>query len=81
MNQKTNLMVLARFHYVNPRTQQEYSVDRGWPCKDKTDAENIVKYYGMKTGSYSAECNLQEFTDEEIKQITSSTTTKETHTA
>ena len=81
MNQKTNLMVLARFHYVNPRTKEEYNVVRGWPCKDQTDAENIVKYYGMKTGSYSAECNLEEFTNEEIKQIKTNTTTKEAHQA
>ncbi len=74
-------IVIAKFHYRDPTTGKDYHVQRGWPCKDQQDAEHIVKYYGMKTGAYDAQCVMEEVTDEEIKQAASSTTTKETHQA
>ena len=60
-------IVIAKFEYWNPRTGEPYYTVRGWPCKSKEDAELTVKYYGMKTGSVEAQCNLEELTDEEIK--------------
>lgn len=72
MNQKKNLTVIAQFEYWNPKTGKPYYTVRGWPCKSQQDAELTVKYYGHKTGSVEAKCRLEELTDEEIKQITSS---------
>ena len=74
-------IVIAELSYRDPKTNKEYSVQRYWPCKDQQDAENIVKYYGMKTGAYDAKCVMEDMTNEEIKQITSSTAAKETHQA
>jgi hypothetical protein len=81
MTPTKKLMVIAKFEYYNPKTREPYYVYRGWPCKSQQDAENTVKYYGMKTGSVEAQCKLEEFTDEEVKQIASSTTTKKAHQA
>lgn len=74
-------IIIAQFEYVDPRTGKPYHVIRHWPCKDQPDAELTVKYYGMKTGSIEAKCAIEEFTDEEIKQAASSTTTAEAHQA
>lgn len=74
-------IVIAKYTYRNPSNGEEFIVQRGWPCKDQADAELTVKYYGMKTGALSAQCVMEEVTDEEIKQAASSTTTKETHQA
>lgn len=68
-------IVIAKLTYRDPKTNKEFIVQRGWPCKDQTDAEYIVKYYGMKTGALSAECVMEEVTDEEIKQAKTSTAT------
>lgn len=78
---KKHKVLVAQFEYVNPRTGEPYHVIRDWPYKDQQDAELIVKYYGMKTGSVEAQCRIEEFTDEEIKQATSSITTEEAHQA
>ena len=74
-------IVIAKFTYRNPVNSEEYTVQRHWPCKSQEDAEHTVKYYGMKTGALSAQCVMEEFTDEEIKQATSNIITKETHQA
>ncbi len=74
-------IVIAKYTYRNPGNGEEFIVQRGWPCKDQSDAEHIVKYYGMKTGALSAQCVMEEVTNEEIKQAASSTTTKEAHQA
>ena len=74
-------IVIAELSYRNPSNSEEYTVQRGWPCKDEADAELIVKYYGMKTGSYGAKCVMEEVTNEEIKQATSSIITKEKNQA
>jgi len=74
-------IVIAELSYLNPKTGEEYTVQRGWPCKDKQDAEHIVKYYGMKTGAYDAKCVMEEVTDEEIKQVKTGATTKEKNQA
>ncbi len=74
-------IIIAQFEYVNPKTGEPYHVIRDWPCRDQQDAELIVKYYGMKTGSVEAQCRIEEFTDEEIKQATSSIITAEAHQA
>jgi len=70
-------IVIAKFTYHDPKTGEEYHVQRGWPCKDQEDAERTVKYYGMKSGAFNAQCIIEDVTDEEIKQATSSTATKE----
>ncbi len=70
-------IVIAKYTYRNPKTGEEFTVQRGWPCKDQEDAEQTVKYYGQKTGALSAQCVMEEVTNEEIKQAASSTTTKE----
>jgi hypothetical protein len=59
--------VIAKFRYRNPHNGEEFTVPRGWPCKDQADAEHTVKYYGMKTGALSAECMMEEVTNEESK--------------
>ena len=74
-------IVIAKFQYRDPKTGKEYSVQRGWPCLDQSDAERTVKYHGMKTGALQAQCVIEEYTDEEIKQATSSPTTEEAHQA
>ena len=74
-------IVIAKFTYRNPGNSEEYTVQHHWPCKSQEDAELTVKYYGMKSGALSAQCVMEEFTDEEIKQATSSIITKETHQA
>lgn len=74
-------IVIAQFLYCDPRTDKEYTVQRGWPCKDEQDANRIVKYYGMKTGAFQAQCVMEEVSDEEIKQIASGPITKEAHQA
>ena len=74
-------IVIAKFTYRDPKTGKEFTVQRGWPCKDQKDAEYTVKYYGMKTGAFEAQCVMEEVTDEEIKQAATSTTTKEAHQA
>ena len=70
-------IVIAQLLYHNPKTGEEYTVQRAWPCKDEADAELIVKYYGMKTGAFNAKCVMEEISDEEIEQTTSSIATKE----
>ena len=60
-------IVIVKFEYINPKTRESFFAIKGWPCKSKEDAELTVKYYGMKTGSVEAQCNLEELTDEEIK--------------
>lgn len=74
-------IVMAKFTHRDPKTKKEFVVQRGWPCKDKTDAEHIVKYHGFKTGALSAECVIEEISDEEIKQAASNATAKEAHQA
>ena len=74
-------IVIAKLTYRDPRTGKEFHVQRTWPCKDQQDAERIVKYYGMKSGAFEAQCVMEEVNNEEIKQSQSSTTTKETHQA
>jgi len=59
------LYVQAKFDYIWPKTKQLYHVVRAWPCRDQDDAQRIVRYYGLKTGSYNAEC-IMEVYDEEI---------------
>lgn len=68
-------IVLAKFRYRNPHSGEEFIVPRGWPCKDQSDAELTVKYHGMKTGALSAECKMEEVTNEEIKPSQTSTIT------
>ena len=72
-------IALITFKYKNPKTNEFYSVQRGWPCKDEADAELTVRYYGMKTGALEAHCVIEEIDNEEIKQAASSTATKEAH--
>jgi hypothetical protein len=74
-------MVIAKFEYRNPKTGEPFFTIRGWPCKSQEDAEQTVNYYGHKTGSVEAQCNLEELTDEEVKQITRNITTKKAHQA
>ena len=74
-------IVIAKFTYRDPKTGKEFSVQKGWPCKSQQDAEHTVKYYGMKTGAFEAQCVMEEVSDEEIKQAATSTTTKEAHQA
>jgi hypothetical protein len=74
-------IVIAQLLYRNPKSGEEYTVQRHWPCKSQTDAEHIVKYYGMKTGALTAKCVMEELTNEEIKQASSGIITKETHQA
>lgn len=74
-------IVIAKFTHRNPKTGKEFTVQKGWPCKDQKDAEHIVKYYGMKTGALEAQCVMEEVSDEEIKQAASSTTAKEKNQA
>jgi hypothetical protein len=81
MTQNKRLMVIAKFEYRNPQTGEPFFTIRGWPCKSQEDAEQTVKYYGHKTGSVEAQCNLEEYTDEEVKQIARSITTKKAHQA
>ena len=81
MTQNKRLMVIAKFEYWNPKTGEPFYTIRGWPCKSQEDAELTVKYYGHKTGSVEAQCKLEEFTDEEIKQAQTTIATKETHQA
>lgn len=64
MTQKKNLMVIAQFEYLHPVTHEPYHVQRSWPCRDQQDAELTVRYYGMKTGSVEARCQLQEIVNE-----------------
>jgi len=73
--------VIAKFLYRDPTNGEEFTVERGWPCKDQTDAELTVKYHGTKTGALSAECKMEEVTNEESKQSTTSTAAKEAHQA
>lgn len=68
-------IVIAKFTHRDPKTGKEFTVQKGWPCKDQKDAEHIVKYYGMKTGALGAECVMEEVNNEEIKQAASSTAT------
>lgn len=72
-------IVIAKFIHRDPKSGKEFTVQKGWPCKDQTDAGHIVKYYGMKTGALEAHCVMEEVSDEEIKQAASSTTAKEAH--
>jgi hypothetical protein len=74
-------IMIAELSYRNPKTGEEYTVQRSWPCKSLEDAELIVKYYGMKSGAYDAKCVMEEMTDEEIKQATRSIITKEKNQA
>lgn len=74
-------IVLAEFTYRDPKTGKEFTVQRGWPCKDQQDAELTIKYYGMKTGALGAECVMEEVSDEESKQGKTSTATAEAHQA
>lgn len=74
-------MVIAKFLYRDPKAGKEFIVPRGWPCRDQQDAELTVKYYGMKTGALSAECKIEEVTNEESKQGKTSITTAEAHQA
>lgn len=68
-------ILLAKFNYRDPKTGKEYSTQRGWPCASEEDAQNTVKYYGMKTGALSAECTIEEISNEEIQQAAASTAT------
>lgn len=72
-------IVIAKFIHRDPKSGKEFHVQKGWPCADQKDAEQIIKYYGMKTGALEAQCVIEEVSDEEIKQAASSTTTKEAH--
>ena len=74
-------MVIAQFRYRDPTSGKEFIVPTGLPCKDQQDAELSVKYYGMKTGALSAECKMEEVTNEESKQGKTSTATAEAHQA
>jgi hypothetical protein len=71
MNQKLkngDRYVMAKMYYRDPKTNQDFTVIRTWPCKDDTDAEQIVKYYGMKTGAYTAECVMEVYDEEIIRK-------------
>lgn len=72
-------IVMANFKYRDPQTGKEFIVPTGWPCKDQSDAELTVRYYGMKTGALSAECKMEEVTNEESKQSATSIAAKESH--
>ena len=74
-------IVIAEFTHRDPKTGKEYTVQRGWPCKDKQDAEHIVRYHGMKTGALDAKCVMEEVTNEESKQGKTSIITAEAHQA
>ncbi len=74
-------IVMAKFKYRNPKTGKEFIVPRGWPCRNEQDAQLTAKYYGMKTGALSAECVMEEVTNEEIKPSKTSITTAQTHQA
>jgi hypothetical protein len=56
--------VIAKFEYYDAAKDQPFYAIRSWPCQDQAEAELIVKYYGMKTGSVEAQCNIKEPTDE-----------------
>lgn len=60
-------IVLCELEYMDPSTGKSFTVQRAWPCKDQTDAENIVKYYGMKTGAYNAKVKIEDIQHEENK--------------
>ena len=74
-------IVIAKFTYRDPKTGKEFHVQRSWPCKDQQDAERIVKYYGMKSGAFDAQCVMEEVNNEEIKPSKTETVTEETHQA
>ena len=74
-------IVMAKFKYRDPKTGKEFIVPRGWPCRDQRDAELTVKYHGMKTGALSAECKMEEVTNEEIKSSKTEIIAKEAHQA
>lgn len=76
-----NKIVMAKFTYRDPKLDKQFSVEKAWPCANEQDAENIVKYHGMKTGAIQANCVIEEYTNEEIKQATSSIAAKETNQA
>jgi len=69
--------IIAQFLYRNPKNNEEYTVQRQWFCKSPQDAEHTVKYYGMKTGAFNAKYVMEDMTNEENKQSTSSITAKE----
>lgn len=74
-------IVIAKFTYRDPKTAKEFTVQKGWPCKDKEDAEHIVKFYGYKTGAYDAQCVMEEVNNEEIKPTSTSIIAEEAHQA
>ena len=74
-------IVIAKFTYRDPKTNKEFNVEKHWPCKDKEDAEHIVKFYGYKTGAYDAQCVMEEVNNEEIKPSKTETVTEEAHQA
>ena len=76
----TNI-VMARLKYRDPQSGKEFTVDRGWPCKNQLDAELIVKYYGMKTGALDAECKMEGVANEEIESSKTEIIAKEAHQA
>jgi hypothetical protein len=74
-------IVIAKFRYRDPKSGKEFTVQKGWPCKDQQDAEHTVKYHGQKTGALDAQCVIEEVSDEEIKQAATKSTAKEAHQA
>ena len=60
-------IVLCEFEYADPKTGKPYTVQRAWPCRDATDAELTVKYYGMKTGAFNAKIRMEDIDHEESK--------------
>lgn len=74
-----NQIVIARFTYTDPKTHQDFTVDRGWPCKDAADAEIIVKYHANKTGAYKIQFNVEEATHEETEQPKTETITTQAY--
>jgi hypothetical protein len=71
MNQKIQngeLYVMAKLYYHQPNKNTDFTVIRTWPCKDADDAEIIVKYHGYKTGAYNAECVMEIYNEEVIRQ-------------
>ena len=76
-----SLIVIARFHYHDPKTRKDFTVDQGWPCKSRQDAENIVKYHAHKTGAYQIQFNVEEAIYEEAEQPQTSTVTTQAYQA
>lgn len=58
-------MVVAEFEYCYQNNK--FYVTRAWPCRDKDDADLIVRFYGYKTGAIGANFNIEDIKYEEVK--------------